>query len=82
MNFGEHATVNKMVYPLYSTGKALAGGISTAKGALSSWITSFKQPHQNLDSGRDAEIKNGDDRTPQLDLSETEAAAEAGNSIT
>lgn len=27
-----------------NTGRAVAGGISTAKGALSSWITSFKTP--------------------------------------
>lgn len=31
-----------------NTSKALVGGISTAKGALSSWITSFKAPASSI----------------------------------
>ena len=34
-----------------STGRAVVGGITTAKGALSSWITSFKSaPPNNTDN--------------------------------
>ena len=43
----------KLSLNYYSTGKALAGGISSAKGALSSWITSFKHPQQPQEQGRD-----------------------------
>jgi len=58
-----------------STGKALAGGISSAKGALSSWITSFKHPQLHQEGGRDSLEHKAGSRPPQQPEIEAEKVA-------
>lgn len=46
----------RVTQAVVSTSKVLAGGISTAKGALSSWITSFRHPQPQQDDGIDQPV--------------------------
>ena len=66
---GNTESGKKVTQAVANTGRAVAGGISTAKGVFSSWMTSFKSgkdtdpSDQNNSANDDTKDNNDDDKT-------------------
>ena len=65
----------KVSQALGNTGRAVAGGLSTAKGVFSSWMSSLKSESKetkNDETKENSEAANNDDDAKPVDHAQTE----------